>query len=102
MYIKAEMVSEPVNLFDIAPIADGAAAVVLTRRDLLPKDFAHPLVRIAGSGNSSDTLALHDRPRYAFFPGSAIATQQALKKAGSRWNRSISLNITMPSASTLP
>ena len=82
MYIKAEMVSEPVNLFDIAPIADGAAAVVLTRRDLLPKDFAHPLVRIAGSGNSSDTLALHDRHDMLFFQAVQIATQQALKKAG--------------------
>ena len=82
MYTKAEMVSEPVNLFDIAPNADGAAAVVLTRRDLLPKDFPYPLVRIAGSGNSSDTLALHDRQDMLFFQAVQIATQQALKKAG--------------------
>jgi acetyl-CoA C-acetyltransferase len=81
MYTKAEMVSEPVNLFDIAPIVDGAAAVVLTRRELLPKDFAHPLVKIAGSGNSSDTLALHDRQDLLFFQAAQIATQQALKKA---------------------
>jgi acetyl-CoA C-acetyltransferase len=81
-YTKAEMVSEPVNLFDIAPIVDGAAAVVLTRRDLLPNNFAHPLVKIAGSGNSSDTLALHDRQDLLFFQAAQIATQQALKKAG--------------------
>jgi acetyl-CoA C-acetyltransferase len=81
MYANAEMVSEPVNLFDIAPVADGAACVVLTRRDLLPKDYAHPLVRIAGSGNSSDTLALHDRQDMLFFQAAQISAQQALKKA---------------------
>jgi acetyl-CoA C-acetyltransferase len=82
MYANAEMVSEPVNLFDVAPIADGAACVVLTRSELLPKDFSHPLVRIAGSGNSSDTLALHDRHDMLFFQAAQIATQQALSKAG--------------------
>ncbi len=46
-YAKAEMVSDPLNMFDMAPNADGAAALVLTRRDLLPPDVAHPLVKIA-------------------------------------------------------
>jgi acetyl-CoA C-acetyltransferase len=81
-YAKAEMVSEPVNLFDIAPTVDGAAAIVLTRRDLLPKNFAHPLVKIAGSSNASDTLALHDRQDPLWFQSVQIATQQALSKAG--------------------
>jgi acetyl-CoA C-acetyltransferase len=76
------MVSEPLNMFDVAPNADGAAAVLLTRRELLPKDFAQPLIRIAGSGNSSDTLALHDRHDMLDFQASQIATEKALKKAG--------------------
>jgi acetyl-CoA C-acetyltransferase len=82
MYTSAEMVSEPVNLFDVAPTADGAACIVLTRRELLPKDFPHPLIKIAGSGNSSDTLALHDRHDLLSFQAAQIATQQALTKAG--------------------
>src|SRR4030095_120321 len=56
-YAKAEMVSDPLNMFDMAPNADGAAAVVLTRQELLPEDHSHPLVSIAGSAASSDTLA---------------------------------------------
>src|SRR5512145_716160 len=60
-YAKADMVSDPLNMFDMAPNADGAAAVILTRRDLLPSEYSHPLVKIAGSGAASDTLALHDR-----------------------------------------
>src|SRR4026208_354487 len=35
-YAKAEMVSDPVNMFDMAPNADGAAALALTRCDGLP------------------------------------------------------------------
>jgi acetyl-CoA C-acetyltransferase len=81
-YAEAEMVSEPVNLFDVAPIADGAAAVVLTRRELLPETSPHRLIKIAGSANSSDTLALHDRQDLLFFQAVQVATQQVLKKAG--------------------
>jgi acetyl-CoA C-acetyltransferase len=81
-YARAEMVSEPVNMFDAAPNADGAAAVLLTRADLLPPGYRHPHVRIAGSGNSSDTLALHDRHDMFAFQAAHIATSQALKKAG--------------------
>src|SRR5512141_2341737 len=44
-FAKAEVVSEPVNMFDIAPNADGAAALVLTRRELLPPDGSRPLVK---------------------------------------------------------
>jgi acetyl-CoA C-acetyltransferase len=81
-YNHAEMVCEPLNMFDVAPSADGAAAVILTRRELLPKEFPQALVRIAGSGNASDTLALHDRQNMLYFQAAQIATQQALKKAG--------------------
>ena len=81
-YAKAEMISEPLNLFDMAPNADGAAAVLLTRRELLPKDFAHPLVKIAASANASDTLALHDRPDPLVFTAAKISVERALYKAG--------------------
>src|SRR5215211_3661889 len=59
-YAKAEILSDPINMFDMAPNADGAAAVILTRRDVLPDDFPHPLIKIAGSASASGTLALHD------------------------------------------
>jgi acetyl-CoA C-acetyltransferase len=81
-YANAEMVSEPLNMFDMAPNADGAAAVILTRRELLPDDFSHPLVRIAGSAASSDTLALHDRKDMLFFNTAHISAGKAMKQAG--------------------
>jgi acetyl-CoA C-acetyltransferase len=81
-YAKAEMVSDPINLFDMAPNADGAAAVILTRPDVLPDDFVHPLVKIAGSASSSDTLALHDRKDMLFFDTAQISAGKAMKQAG--------------------
>jgi acetyl-CoA C-acetyltransferase len=81
-YIKAEMVSDPINMFDMAPNADGAAALVLTRRELLPINGTRPLVRIAGSAASSDTLALHDRKDMLFFNTAQLSAGRAMKQAG--------------------
>ncbi|MEP7137276.1 MAG: thiolase domain-containing protein [Chloroflexota bacterium] len=81
-YSKAEMVSDPINMFDMAPNADGAAALVLTRRDLLPSDLQNPLVKIAGSAASSDTLALHDRKDLLYFDTAQISAGKAMKQAG--------------------
>ena len=81
-YEKAEMVSDPINMFDMAPNADGAAALVLTRRELLPSDFKNPLVKIAGSAASSDTLALHDRKDVLYFDTAQISAGKAMKQAG--------------------
>lgn len=80
-YAKAGMVSEPLNMFDAAPNADGAAALVLTRRDLLPSNWHHPPVKIAGSATSSDTLALHDRKDMLYFEAVHNSTGRAIKQA---------------------
>jgi acetyl-CoA C-acetyltransferase len=67
---------------DMAANADGAAAVVLTRRELLPPHYPHPLVRIAGSAAASDTLALHDRKDVLYFDTAQLAAGKAMKQAG--------------------
>jgi acetyl-CoA C-acetyltransferase len=81
-YANAEMVSEPLNLFDVAPHADGAAALLLTRGDLLPRGFPHPLVKISGSAAAVDTLALHDRKDVLFFETAQLSAGKAMKQAG--------------------
>jgi len=72
---------EPPNMFDAAPPADGAAALVLTRRDLLPKSWPHPLVKVSGSATASDTLALHDRKDMLFFEAAHYSAGKAFKQA---------------------
>src|SRR5574342_836347 len=81
-YAKAEIVSDPLNMFDMAPNADGAAALILTRRDLLPSEYSHPLLKIAGSASASDTLALHDRKDMLYFKTAEISAGKAMKQAG--------------------
>lgn len=81
-YLKSGAVNGPFNLYDVAPLADGAAAVVLTRAELLPKGLAHPLVRLVGSSLVVDRLALHDRQDPLFFEAAAVSVQRACLKAG--------------------
>ncbi len=80
-YAKAAMVSEPLNMFDAAPNADGAAALVLTRPELLPSHWPLPLIKIAGSATASDTLALHDRKDMLYFDAAQLSAGRAMKQA---------------------
>lgn len=80
-YERAGIVSDPINMFDIAPSADGAAAVVLTRPELLPSGAAHPFIRIAGSSLVTDTLALHDRPDPLVFHAARLSVERACQQA---------------------
>ncbi len=81
-YAKAAIVSAPLNMFDIAPNADGAAALLLTRAELLPPKFPHLLVEIAGSSAVTDTLALHDRPEPLVFNAARLSIERACAQAG--------------------
>ncbi len=81
MYMKAAMVSDPLNMFDVAPYADGAAAILLTTPEMT-KDLPHPLVRVIGSDIAIDTLAVHDRPDPLAFRAAGISLEQACHQAG--------------------
>jgi acetyl-CoA C-acetyltransferase len=81
-YAGAGMVSDPLNLLDVAPYADGAAAVILARSDRIPAGFPHPLVRVTGSNVAIDTLALHDRPDPLAFEAARVSVQRACRQAG--------------------
>jgi len=80
-YHKSGVVSDPLNMFDVAPNADGAAAVILTRPELLPPGFPNQLVRITGSSLVTDTLALHDRPDPLTFTAARLSVERACQKA---------------------
>jgi len=61
-YANSPIISEPLNTFDVAPLADGAAALVLARASALPDGHDLPRVLIAGSATATSALAVHDRP----------------------------------------
>jgi acetyl-CoA C-acetyltransferase len=83
-YLKAAMLSDPLNLYDAAPLADGAAALLLARGEALPREPAGAPIRIAGSAMSTAALALHDQSDPLHMPAAADSAGRALMQAGLR------------------
>lgn len=75
------MVAEPLRLFDCCPISDGAASVILASEDVAKKYTDTP-VWVAGMGQASDTMALHDREDITTLKATKIASRQAYEMAG--------------------
>ena len=80
-YARAGMVAEPLNMFDVAPPADGAAALLLTRPDLLPDGFEHSPVYIGGSSVVTDKLALHSRENPLNLEAARLSVERACAQA---------------------
>jgi len=81
-YDEADLIAPPVNQMDIAPAADGAAAVLLTRRELLPVGSAMPVVHVVASNLVTDSLALHDRSDPMLFQAARLSSERAFRQAG--------------------
>ncbi len=81
-YERAADAAEVLNLFDVAPYADGAAAVVLVREGALPKRWDKPRVRILGSSLVTDTLSIHDRPAPLVWEAARLSVERACRSAG--------------------
>lgn len=77
--MKSSLIADPLRLLDCSPITDGAAAVVLVSERLAER-FKKP-VWMLGSGQASDTLALHHRSSLTTIPASKVAGEKAFKQA---------------------
>lgn len=80
-FATAPMIAEPVSLFDSAPDADGAAALVLTSADIAADRVPQP-VEITGSAVATDTFALHDRADLLYLRAAALSAGRACAQAG--------------------
>lgn len=80
-FAKAPMVADPVNLFDGAPDADGAAALILTSAERA-SDLVSTPVKIAGSAVATDTLKIQDRADFLHLQAVAASVQKAVEQAG--------------------
>jgi acetyl-CoA C-acetyltransferase len=78
--LKSSMIADPLTLLDCSPITDGAAAVILASEEVAKK-FANP-IWILGSGQASDTLALHDRKDITEMAATKVAAKMAYGKSG--------------------
>jgi acetyl-CoA C-acetyltransferase len=79
-FAGAPLVADPINLFDVAPEADGAAALILTTSERAADLVPQP-VRILASAVGTDTLAVHDRPDPLFLRSANLSAQRAYERA---------------------
>ncbi len=76
-------IAEPLHFFDICPMSDGGAAVILGTREAAERS-GRPLVRLAGVGQATDTHAVHERPDPTDLTAVRLASQKALAMAALR------------------
>ncbi len=79
--LNSIMVADPLHIFDCSPITDGAAAVVLAPAEVAHKYTDTPIY-IKGSGQASDSIALHDRRDISTLDASVFAGKRAYDMAG--------------------
>jgi len=71
---RSPLVADPLRRYHCAPMSDGAAACVLSRRE--------GAVRIAGWGHGVDAMRFHDRAHLGEFKAAAAAASAAFAMAG--------------------
>jgi acetyl-CoA C-acetyltransferase len=59
-YLQAPVVAEPLNALDEAPVADGAAAVIICPAEMAVR-FGKKVVHVVGSAMASEAAELQDR-----------------------------------------
>jgi acetyl-CoA C-acetyltransferase len=80
--LNSVMVADPLRILDCSPITDGAAAVILCPIERARK-MNKPVVKIIGSGQATDSIALSSRKDITWLE----ATYQAGKRAYAMANK---------------
>jgi acetyl-CoA C-acetyltransferase len=81
--LNSVLVADPLRVLDCSPITDGAAVVILSSLSTARK-LKKPLIKIAGSGHATDTIALSSRKDITWLESTFQAAQQAYKMAGKK------------------
>lgn len=81
-YLRAPMVSDPINLMDASAIGDGAAAAVVVPLELAKRYSPHKLIRIAASSAATDTIAIDHRKEPLRLMAAEKSGKQAYNQAG--------------------
>lgn len=84
-YLRAPLISTPINIMDSSPVCDGAAAVVL-----VPTEHAHRYttghhrgaVQVLASASATDSIAVHDRRDPLYLSAAEASSRKAYAQAG--------------------
>ncbi|HBW46727.1 TPA: acetyl-CoA acetyltransferase [bacterium] len=74
------VIADPLHFFDMCPVSDGGAAVVLASKEVAKK-LGKPMIRIAGVGQATDTHAVHERPDPTELTAVRLAAKRAFEMA---------------------
>jgi acetyl-CoA C-acetyltransferase len=80
--IKSIMVADPLTILDCSPITDGSACLILCPAEMAKKLSKKMAIKIMGSGNATDTIALHSRSDFTTLNATVKAAERAYKMAG--------------------
>lgn len=78
--VNNPLAADPLHLYDLCPVSDGAAAVVLCPLEMARK-FAKTPVLIAGFGQATDTHTLQERDDPTDLKAVTLSAQQAFEMA---------------------
>ncbi|HSN95159.1 MAG TPA: thiolase domain-containing protein, partial [Anaerolineaceae bacterium] len=76
---SAAMICEPINLLDATPIADGAAAIVISRN---PGSAVHRPVRVIGSAAATDSISIQNRKDPIWLSAAEKSALAAYRQSG--------------------
>jgi acetyl-CoA C-acetyltransferase len=79
--VNNPVAATPLHLYDLCPVSDGAAAVILCPLEMAKKLQNKPPVLIAGFGQATDTHTLQERDDPTDLKAVTLAAQQAFDMA---------------------
>jgi len=79
--VNNPVAATPLHLYDLCPVSDGAAAVILCPLEMATKLQKKPPVLIAGFGQATDTHTLQERDDPTDLKAVTLAAQQAFDMA---------------------
>ncbi len=81
-YLKAPMITPPINLMDASPMGDGAAAAVLVPAEVLHRFPPRAVVKVLASAAATDTMSVHSRKIPLLLSAAEKSALQAYQQAG--------------------
>ena len=81
-YLQSRIITDPIRLFDVSPVCNGASAVILASRHVAETLQPRSRVRIAGSAAATAPLALARRADPLDLTAVTSSTQRAMQQAG--------------------
>jgi len=79
--LSSVLVADPLRILDCSPITDGAAALILCPVEKA-KELGKPIVKIIGTGQATDAIALAQRKDITWLESTYLAAKQAYAMSG--------------------